>query len=246
MSNPTSVNDRLVIALDVPDRAAALEVVEELSGLAGMFKIGSQLFTAEGPALVREIVAKGQRVFLDLKFHDIPNTVAAAARSAAGLGVSIFNVHGIGGAEMMRAAANAVSSFEPGRRPQVLAVTVLTSMTSASLGEIGIAGDAGSQVIRLGLLARESGLDGVVASPQEISLIRERVAADNFIIVTPGVRPAWSESGDQKRIATPAEARRLGADYIVIGRPILASANRREAARRVLEEMDGPGVKASS
>ncbi len=239
MNYPANIRDKLVVALDVPNRAAALGIVEELSDLAGMFKIGSQLFTAEGPSLVRDIVTSGHRVFLDLKFHDIPNTVAAAARSAAGLGVSIFNVHGVGGVEMMRAAADAVSAFAPDRRPRVLAVTVLTSMNSASLSEVGITGGVSSQVIRLASLARAAGLDGAVASPQEISLIRERVAAENFIILTPGVRPAGSESGDQKRIATPGEAIRLGADLIVVGRPIIAAANRREAAQRVLAEMAG-------
>ena len=242
---PDNLGSKLVIALDVPDRAAALEAVDDLSGLAGMFKIGSQLFTAEGPGLVREIVARGERVFLDLKFHDIPNTVAAAAQSASRLGVSIFNVHAAGGAEMMKAAVDAVSRQDSERRPLILGVTVLTSMNSSSLAEIGISDDAASQVVRLAALARASGLDGVVASPLEIALVRKRIAAEKFVILTPGVRPAWSESGDQKRTATPAEAIRLGADLLVIGRPILGAPRRRDAAERILEEMESAGAKAN-
>ncbi|HXG68823.1 MAG TPA: orotidine-5'-phosphate decarboxylase [Blastocatellia bacterium] len=231
----TNVKDRLVVALDVSDRASALRLVEQLSGMAGLFKIGKQLFTAEGPTLAREIIAGGERVFLDLKFHDIPNTVAGAADACARLGISIFNVHALGGAEMMRAAARAVA--DAASRPAVLGVTVLTSMSAANLAEVGIASDVNTEVLRLATLARAAGLDGVVASPNEIRLIRERVAAEQFIILTPGIRPAWSESGDQKRVATPASAIRDGADFIVIGRPITANAEPRAAAERILEEI---------
>jgi orotidine-5'-phosphate decarboxylase len=201
-----------------------------------MFKVGLELFAAEGPALVRELVSSGERVFLDLKFHDIPNTVAGAARSALGLGVTLFNVHALGGAEMMQAAARAVSSRDP--RPAVLGVTVLTSMNESDLSDVGVSCGVEEEVIRLAALARQSGLDGVVASPREIRIIRERVASEGFIILTPGIRPAWSESGDQKRTSTPAEAIRDGADFLVIGRAITSSSDPRAATERVLEEID--------
>src|SRR5215216_127321 len=240
--NPKQVSpkDRVIVALDVPDRASALRLVEQVSGLVGMFKIGSQLFTAEGPQLVREIVTSGERVFLDLKFHDIPNTVAGAVESAARLSVSILNVHTLGGSEMMRAAAHAV-----GDRgllwitlPAVLGVTVLTSMDKADLADVGIPLDLTAEVVRLATLARDSGLDGIVASPHEIRLIRECITAERFIILTPGIRPAWSAKGDQKRIATPVDAIRDGADFIVIGRAITDSLDPRAAAERILEEID--------
>src|SRR5690349_22986522 len=237
---PSSTKDRLIVALDVPDRNAAMRLVERLSGTVGMFKIGSQLFTAEGPQLVRDLIASGERVFLDLKFHDIPNTVSGAVESAAKLGVSILNVHTLGGSEMMRAAAHAVG--DRGllwiTRPAVLGVTVLTSMDKADLADVGIASDLRAEVVRLATLARDSGLDGIVASPHEIRLIRECITAEGFIILTPGIRPAWSAQGDQKRIATPADALRDGADYIVIGRAITDSAEPRAAAQRILEEID--------
>ncbi|HWC77701.1 MAG TPA: orotidine-5'-phosphate decarboxylase [Blastocatellia bacterium] len=233
------MKDRIIVALDVPDRDSALRLVEQLSGLVGMFKVGSQLFTAEGPGLVREIVEAGERVFLDLKFHDIPNTVAGSAEAAARLGVSIFNVHAMGGAEMMRAAAHAVK--DRGilwmTRPAVLGVTVLTSMDAGNLNDIGVESDVNTEVVRLATLARESGLDGVVASPREIRLIREFVASEGFIILTPGIRPSWSATGDQKRTATPLDAIRDGADFMVIGRAITDSKDPRAAAERILEEI---------
>jgi orotidine-5'-phosphate decarboxylase len=230
----------VIVALDVPDRDSALRLVEKVSGLVGMFKIGSQLFTAEGPQLVREIVTSGERVFLDLKFHDIPNTVAGAVESAARLGVSILNVHTLGGSEMMRAAAHAVG--DRGllwiTRPAVLGVTVLTSMDKADLADVGIPLDLTAEVVRLATLARDSGLDGIVASPHEIRLIRECITAERFIILTPGIRPAWTAKGDQKRIATPVDAIRDGADFIVVGRAITDSPDPRGAAERILEEID--------
>jgi orotidine-5'-phosphate decarboxylase len=238
---PSSTKDRLIVALDVPDRDSALRLVERLSGTVGMFKIGSQLFTAEGPQLVREVIGSGERVFLDLKFHDIPNTVAAAIESAARLGVSILNVHTLGGSEMMRAAAHAVG--DRGllwiTRPAVLGVTVLTSMDKADLADVGITSDLSGEVVRLATLARDSGLDGIVASPHEIRLIRECITAKRFIILTPGIRPAWAEKRDQKRIAAPADALRDGADFIVIGRAITESSDPRAAAERILEEISG-------
>jgi len=233
----TEVKDRLIIALDYPDRESALRLVEQVSGMVGMFKIGLQLFTAEGPAIVREIIDAGERVFLDLKFHDIPNTAAGAALSAARLGVSIFNLHALGGGEMMRAAARAVPGGGDSPKPLLLGVTVLTSMDAASMSEAGIDSDVDSEVVRLATLARDSGLDGVVASPREIRLIRERVASERFIILAPGIRPAWSEAGDQKRVATPSEALKEGADYIVIGRAVTSSKEPRDAASRILEEI---------
>ena len=256
--------DRIIVALDVPDRAGALNLTERLSGLVSTFKIGSELFTAEGPSLVREVVDSGAGVFLDLKFHDIPNTVAGACASSARLGVSILNVHALGGEDMMRVAARSVAESwragnappetctggpawpflsrdvagsGQGRRPAIIAVTVVTSMDVASLSQVGISSSVQEEVVRLATLARDAGLDGVVASPNEIEIIRERVARDRFMIVTPGVRPAWAESGDQKRIATPAEAVRRGADFIVIGRPITASPDPRAAAERTIEEI---------
>ncbi|HEX8184388.1 MAG TPA: orotidine-5'-phosphate decarboxylase [Blastocatellia bacterium] len=238
--NQVSPRDRVIVPLDVPDRDSALRLVEQLGGLVGMFKIGSQLFTAEGPQLVREIITSGERIFLDLKFHDIPNTVAGAVESAARLGVSILNVHTLGGSEMMRAAAHAVG--DRGllwiTRPAVLGVTVLTSMDKADLADVGIPLDLTAEVVRLATLARDSGLDGIVASPHEIRLIRDCITAERFIILTPGIRPAWSAKGDQKRIATPADAIRDGADFIVIGRAITDSPDPRAAAERILEEID--------
>jgi orotidine-5'-phosphate decarboxylase len=232
------VKDRLVIALDYPDRASALRLVERVGGMVGMFKVGLQLFTSEGPGIVREIIEAGERVFLDLKFHDIPNTAGGAARSAARLGVSIFNLHALGGGEMMRAAARAVSDGSgPSSKPLLLGVTVLTSMDAANLSDIGIDSGVESEVVRLAALSRDSGLDGVVASPREIRLIRERVASERFIILTPGIRPAWSEAGDQKRVSTPSEALKAGADYIVIGRAVTASNEPRDAVERILEEI---------
>src|SRR4029079_2524719 len=238
--NQISAKDRLIVALDVPDRESALPPLERLSGLVGMFKIGSQLFTAEGPELVREIVRGGEKVFLDLKFHYIPNTVAGAVESAARLGVSILNVHTLGGSEMMRAAAHAVG--DRGllwiTRPAVLGVTVLTSMDKSDLADVGITSDLSSEVVRLAALAQDSGLDGIVASPHEIRLIRECITAERFIILTPGIRPALSDKGDQKRIATPAHAIQDGADYIVVGRAITESPDPRAAAERILEEIN--------
>ncbi len=238
-STPSNIKDRLIIALDVPGRDDALRLVDSLGGAVGMFKIGSQLFTAEGPQLVREIVSAGERVFLDLKFHDIPNTVAGAVESAARLGVSILNVHTLGGSEMMRAASHAVG--DRGllwiTRPAVLGVTVLTSMDKADLADVGITSELSSEVVRLATLARDSGLDGIVASPHEIRLIRECITAERFIILTAGIRPEWAEKGDQKRIATPASAIRDGADFIVIGRAVTDSPDPRAAVARILDEI---------
>jgi orotidine-5'-phosphate decarboxylase len=235
------IKSRIVVALDVPDRTSALKLVETLSGHVGMFKVGLELFTSEGPSLVREIIATGERIFLDLKFHDIPNTVEQATAAATRLGASILDVHALGGAEMMRAASRAVAqnaaSNRSLQRPQLLGITVLTSMSESDLEQVGVASDMTSAVVRLARLARESGLDGVVASPQEIRIIREQVASERFIIVTPGIRPAWSARADQKRVATPAAAFRDGADYVVIGRAITTAADPRGAALRIIDEI---------
>jgi orotidine-5'-phosphate decarboxylase len=236
-----SVKDRLIVALDVASADEARRAFDALRESAGMFKVGSQLFTSAGPDFVRELVAAGARVFLDLKFHDIPNTVAAASRAAVRLGVALFNVHAAGGGEMLRRATEATAE-ESARlgvaRPSLVAVTVLTSMDSNSLAETGVeARTVEEQVKRLARLAADSGLDGVVASPHEITLIQETVERRPFLVVTPGVRPAASPHDDQKRVMTPAEAVRAGADFVVVGRAILNTPDPARAAREVVEEM---------
>ena len=232
--------NKLIVALDVETAQAARELVHALRGIAAMFKIGSQLFTAAGPALLREIIDSGERVFLDLKFHDIPNTVAAAGVEATRLGVSIFNLHAAGGSEMMRRTAQVVAECADSERltrPSIIAVTVLTSADSSTLDEVGYSSEPAELVRRLASLAAASGMDGVVASPREISLIRSTVKKDGFIIVTPGVRPGGSSLSDQKRVTTPGEAMIAGADYIVVGRPILEAADPAEAAQEIIQEM---------
>ncbi len=233
--------DRLIIALDVETRARALDLVDQLKGRVGLFKIGSQLFTAEGPDLVRAIVARGEKVFLDLKFHDIPSTVARAGVEAMRLGVALFNVHALGGATMMRAVVEAIKEAAERERltpPRILAVTILTSLMPPDLKQIFIAERIDRVVTGLAQLAAESGLDGVVSSPQEALLIRHAVNRPDFIILTPGIRPLWAQKHDQKRVLTPAEAIREGADYIVVGRPVTASDDPVEAARRIVSEIE--------
>lgn len=234
------MKNKLIIALDVATEREAREAVRRLRGVAGMFKIGSQLFTAAGPALVREIVGSGERVFLDLKFHDIPNTVAAACVEAARLGVSLLNVHALGGSEMMRRAAEAIdeiSARENIARPALIGVTVLTSSEQKTLTEVGLSSDIAQQVVRLARLSAESRLDGVVASPHEITAVRAAVSKNDFLIVTPGVRPAGVSHNDQKRVMTPTEAISAGADYIVVGRAILQADDPARAAQMMIEEM---------
>jgi orotidine-5'-phosphate decarboxylase len=232
----------LIVALDVETAEEARRAFASLEGAAGMFKVGSQLFTAEGPSLVRELIAAGARVFLDLKFHDIPNTVASAAREAVRLGVSMFNVHAAGGSEMMLRAAEATET-EAARlgveRPLLLGVTVLTSSDRSVLEETGIAAESVvAQVRKLARLAAESNLGGVVASPHEIGPVREAVMRPGFAVVTPGVRPANASHDDQKRVATPAEAVRAGADYVVVGRAILRAPDPARVAREIVAEME--------
>ena len=232
--------DKLIVALDVDTPAEALSLVKELRAVAGMFKIGSTLFTLAGPQIVKDIVGSGAKVFLDLKFHDIPHQVAGAARSAAQLGVSLFTVHASGGAEMMQRAAEAVvevAEREGTARSKVLAVSVLTSIDAQTLAQIGVNSSPEESVLRLVKLAEQSGVDGIVASPQEAARIRATVTKRDFLIVTPGIRPAKSDAGDQRRVSTPAAALAAGADYLVVGRPITAAADPVAAARQIAAEM---------
>lgn len=221
--------DRLVVALDVSSRDDVLRLADALHGAAGVLKIGLQAFIANGPSIVRELVSRGERVFLDLKIHDIPNTAQYAVREAASLGAFIATVHASGGEAMLR-ACNHDSLL-------VLGVTVLTSLDDAELRRIGFEGNAMSNAVRLARLARNSGLRGVVASPHEIAPIRQACGND-FVILTPGIRPAGSDAGDQKRTMTPGDAIRAGASYIVVGRPITNAADPRSAAWQVVEEME--------
>lgn len=236
-----TVKDKLIVALDVETPTRAIELVRELQSVAGMFKVGSQLFTATGPQIVRDIIALGSRVFLDLKFHDIPHQIAGAARSAAELGVSLFTVHASGGTEMMRRAVESVHEVEKrsGVRSQVLAISVLTSIDGTILSQIGVNSSPEESVLRLVRLAESAGVDGVVASPQEIGSIRGVVSRPDFLIVTPGIRPvATGDSGDQKRVATPAAAMAAGASYLVVGRPITAATDPLAAAHGIIAEME--------
>ena len=231
-------NCKLIVALDFDRLAPALRLAREVAPFADMFKLGGQLFTAEGPRAVRALARLGVGIFLDLKFHDIPNSVVGAVQAAATLsGVRLINVHATGGLQMMRAAARALA----GRRnhPKLLAVTILTSLDALALRRIGLAGPSGPRVVQLAKLAREAGLDGVVASSREIRAIR-RACGQKFLIVVPGIRPRRSGSSrrdDQSRTATPAEAARAGADFIVVGRPITAAPNPAAAARAIAQEL---------
>ena len=239
------MHDRLIVALDVETADEARRLVASLRGIAGMFKIGLQLFTAAGPDLVREIIRGGEKIFLDLKFHDIPNTVSAAGVEATRLGVSMFNIHASGGSAMMRRTADAVGQCavsEGLARPAILGVTVLTSSSQSTLQDIGISDKPQEVVARLAQRAADSGLDGVVASALEVSLIREVVAKPGFIIVTPGVRPVGAGHDDQARLMSPREATAAGADYLVVGRPIIAAPDPARAAQNILDEMQGSAV----
>lgn len=241
--------NKLIVALDVDTAEQAIRLVEELRDIVGMFKVGSQLFTAAGPALVREIVHSGGRVFLDLKFHDIPNTVAAAAAEATRLGVSIFNVHALGGSEMMRRTADVVSqtsAVEGLARPSIIAVTLLTSANDETLRELGINSGPDSLVPHLARMAHEAGLEGVVASPKEAASVRTAVHQPGFLIVTPGVRPLGAAMNDQKRVTTPRAAIIGGADYIVVGRPILNADDPARAAQEIVEEIAGLSAKGAA
>lgn len=235
------IRNPIVVALDVDTAEQALSLVERLRGTVGMFKVGKQLFTAVGPDVVRQIIGMGEQVFLDLKFHDIPNTVAKAGIEAARLGVSIFNVHAMGGSKMMRAVADAVSETaerEGIPQPLILGVTVLTSHTQESLNEVGIERRLEEEVVALAQLCEKSGINGVVASPQEIVPIRKAVDNRAFVILTPGVRPAGAALNDQSRVMTPGEAIKAGATFLVVGRPITAADDPVMAAQQILEEIE--------
>jgi orotidine-5'-phosphate decarboxylase len=230
---------RLIFALDVDNLEDARSWVDQLQGQVGVFKIGKQLFTRCGPEVVRLVQERGGEVFLDLKYHDIPNTVAMAGLEALRLGVRMFNVHALGGFEMMAKLVAAIDKVCPRGnpdRPILLAVTILTSSTEETLRRVGIDRPVSVMVPKLARLAKDAGMDGVVASPQEVGLIRG-VCGDDFLVVTPGVRPAFASQDDQQRITTPADALRSGADYLVIGRPISAAADPALAADMILQEM---------
>jgi orotidine-5'-phosphate decarboxylase len=229
--------ERILVALDMTDVDSAKALAMTLPGHVGGIKLGKEFFSANGPAGVRAVTCAGQPLFLDLKFHDIPNTVAGAIRSALHLGPMILNVHASGGSAMMKAAAAAVAEAD-GKRPLLIAVTVLTSLGDEDMADIGVAGSAAEQVIRLAKLTQASGLDGVVCSAHEIGAIRAACGPD-FKLVVPGIRPEWAAKGDQKRVMTPAEAVALGADYLVIGRPITAADDPVAAARRIGDELKG-------
>lgn len=239
MKKKTDSRERIVVALDVGGRTEALRLISRLEE-AKIFKVGMELFTAEGPPFLEDVRRLGKKVFLDLKYHDIPNTAAGAVKAAARHGVFMLTIHASGGKEMLARAVEAAKE-EAGKRgieaPLLLGVTVLTSLKDEHLGEIGFRPPVLEQVLRLSRLAREAGLDGVVCSPQEIEMIR-RETGEGFLVVTPGIRPAGSEAQDQKRIMTPAEALRKGADYLVVGRPITGDPSPDKAFLKIVEELE--------
>lgn len=233
-------NEKLIVALDVRSLSEAEGLINRLIPTVKIFKVGLGLFTLYGPEVVRLVQRKGGKVFLDLKFHDIPNTVGYSVRSAARLGVYMVNLHTLGGMEMMRQAVCAAKD-EAKRskldKPKILGVTILTSLSEGEIKEIGVERKLDEEVLHLAIMAKQAKLDGVVASPKEVSLIRKRLGRD-FIIVTPGIRPNWAKSkGDQKRIMTPKEAIKAGADYIVVGRPIIEAKDPLGAAKRIIKEI---------
>ena len=225
---------RLIVALDVPDAAAATVLVGQLEKSCHWFKVGLELFTAAGPAVIEPLVARGHSVFLDLKFHDIPNTVAGAVRSAAALGVQMVNVHASGGPVMLAAAKAALDGIE--NPPELLAVTMLTSMNQEQVNAVGLDRSPAGQVELLARMGMSAGIRGFVCSPEEVAKLRELTGPDG-VLVTPGIRPAGVTVGDQKRIATPAEALRQGASYLVVGRPITQAPDPAEASEAILKEM---------
>jgi orotidine-5'-phosphate decarboxylase len=241
MHNP-ELSDRVIVALDLPTLDEARDLMEQLGDSARVFKVGSQIFTSVGPDIIREIKGRSKKLFLDLKFHDIPNTVARASEVATELGVDMFNMHISGGLEMMRAAAEATKSkaSELGiQKPIVLGVTILTSIDGLTFQrDFNSSNSLQEQIVYMARLAQRAGLDGVVASPQEIQLIRN-ACGSNFVVVTPGVRPKWAARDDQKRVTTPARALAAGATYVVIGRPIYQSPEPANALARILQQLEG-------
>ncbi len=231
---------KLILALDVDSRDQALRVVDQLKEYITIFKVGIQLFTQEGPEIIRLVQERGARVFLDAKYHDIPNTVANAGRMATRLGVYMFNVHTLGGYEMMAMTVESTRKMAEGigvRGPIILGVTILTSIDQKILeSEMGIGRNMEDEIVHLSGLAKRVGLDGVVASPKEIGIIR-KACGEDFIILTPGIRPDWAGKDDQRRTMTPGEAVEAGANFLVVGRPILQAAEPVEAANRILKEM---------
>lgn len=234
--------EQIIVPLDVSTASEARSIIAELHEYVGGFKIGLQLFTSAGASFVREqTVGRELKIFLDLKFHDIPNTVAKAAVEVARLGVWMFNVHAAGGSEMMRRTLSEVGEVcerENLVRPKIIGVTVLTSSDQQTLAETGIDREINSQVLNLAQLTAKCGLDGVVASPLEVRQIRAAVGRKDFLIVTPGIRPAFATNDDQKRVLTPGEAAAAGADYLVIGRPIRQAADKISAVKRIIEELE--------
>jgi len=228
----TNAADKIIVALDVPSKDEALRLAEQLRPRVSFFKIGLQLYIAEGPEIVRAVTSTGAKVFLDLKLHDIPNTVARAIESASRLGVQMVTIHLSGGSEMIGAAVKARSG-----NMAIIGVTVLTSSTESTLQEVGVSDKVRAQVLRLAKLGVENRIDGLVASPREIKMLRAEFG-DEIKIVVPGIRPSWAKAGDQKRTMAPREAIDAEADYLVIGRPITANQNPREALEKILEEIN--------
>lgn len=230
------MKNKIIVALDTVDKREALAWVESLAPLIEIFKVGSVLFTSYGPSIIEEIQKKGGKVFLDLKFHDIPKVVEGAVEAAAKMGVHMLTVHTLGGEEMLKASAGAAARIK--QKPKILGVTVLTSLEDRALEKVGIKGDCSGEVKRLAQLAKECGLDGVVASARELTILRD-ILPPPRIIVTPGIRPEGIDSGDQKRTMTPKEAVRLGADFLVIGRPVTQAKEPLKAIEKILQDING-------
>jgi orotidine-5'-phosphate decarboxylase len=228
----SGMRERLIVALDVSSASEAQKLVARIGDAAGIYKVGLQLFTAEGPGIVRDLVSSERRVFLDLKLHDIPTTVALAVKSAAELRVDMLTIHGSGGSAMLRAATEAAAG-----RMNLLAVTVLTSLNDEDMQEIGISGRVSDQVLRMAALAQSAGCWGIVTSPREALMVRKAMG-ESFAIVTPGIRPAGAETNDQQRIATPAQAISNGVSHIVVGRPITHATDPAKAAAGIISEME--------
>ena len=228
----SGMRERLIVALDVSSAAEAQKLVSRIGDAAGIYKVGLQLFTAEGPSIVRDLVSSGRRVFLDLKLHDIPTTVALAVKSAAELGAYMLTIHASGGSAMLRAATEAAAG-----RMNLLAVSVLTSLNDEDMQEIGVAGRVSDQVLRMAALAQSTGCQGIVTSPREALMVRKAMG-EGFAIVTPGIRPSGAETNDQQRIATPAQAIMNGASHIVVGRPITHAPDPAKAAQAIISEME--------